>query len=373
MKDKIEFTVKNLNREKLLKQVLNICTVSDIKISENKLKFKVNKKHKKDIEKIIDKCGVSLLNKTDVGIFSFLKKTIFRIGVLIPIIVFIIFIFISNLFVFNYKIIGNQLVPVQEIEAVLKQHGLTGIVPKNKIDAMKIENALLQINKVSLVSVIVHGNSLVINIKEKVYNPEYEEQGEFDFIYSEFDGIITQISPVQGTVLVKVGQTVKKGEKLVAPYVMDTAGQTLYVKPMADIKADVFFTTIEDVADTKIEMIDTGNVYKQKTILFLGLPIYKPLNQKQFTTYRTEQTINFLSYGNLLPIKVETITYFEQIENVVQNYFETNKEQILNECKQKTRQLVKDYEIIKEEYQTVTCLAGINRITTTVMVNKSIC
>ena len=77
--------------------------------------------------------------------------------------------------------------------------------------------------------------------------------------------------------------------------------------------------------------------------------------------------------GLILPIIIKTTTFYEQECHEIENYFQKNKEQILDECKQKTRQLVKDYEIIKDEYQTVTNMAGINRITSTVVVNKSIC
>ena len=372
MKNRFQYTIKNLNREKIFKQIVSKCQVYDVKFLDNQISFSVNYKNKKHVDKILEKNNSKVLQTKQIGMLAFFKKTIFRVGVLIPLILFCLMFCVSNFFVFDYSIIGNELVETSQVVDVLKQYNILGITAKNKIDTIALQNALQKLNHVSFVSVIIHGNTLVVNIKEKVYNPEYEDQGGFDYLYSEYDGIITEISPVQGTVLVKVGQTVKKGQKLVAPYVVDTSGQTLYVKPMADIKADAFFTTTYEFADTQIKMVDTGNCVLHKSITLFNLPIYSNLPNCTYKSYRTEQTVEYLSYGLLLPIKVQKTIYYEQVEEIQENYFENNKQQILQTTQQKTRQLVKDYEIIKDEYQTVTSVAGINRVTTTIIVNKSI-
>ncbi|MBQ7884720.1 MAG: sporulation protein YqfD [Clostridia bacterium] len=373
MKNMQEFTVKNLNREKILKQVLKLGKISDIRFDEDCLRFKVPLKLKKRVEKILEKNGMAVLESRQVGTIAFLKKSILRWGVIIPIILFCVFSSVLNFFIFKYQVVGNELVSTQEVLQILEDNNVSGIILKSKINALQIENALQKIDKVSLVSVIIRGNTLLINIKEKVYNEEYEEHGEFAPICSDYDGIITQITPIQGTVLVKVGQTVKKGQQLVVPQITDTSGQTLFVKPMADIKADVFITTTQEVEDNTVQMIDTGKSFARKEITICGLPIYQETHQVELTHCRTEQTLNYLCDGLILPIIIKTTTFYEQECHEIENYFQKNKKQILDECKQKTRQLVKDYEIIKDEYQTVTNMAGINRITSTVVVNKSIC
>ena len=372
MKNRIKYTIKNLNREKIFKQIIKSCQVFNVKFLDNQIIFCVKNKHKKIVDKILEKNNAKVLQTKQIGLLAFFKKTVFRIGVLIPVVLFCLMFCLSNFFVFRYEIVGNELVSNNEVTNVLKEHNILGVKPKTQIDTFALQNALQRLDHVSLVSVIIHGNTLVVNIKEKVYNPEYENKGEFDYICSEFDGIITEISPVQGTVLVKIGQTVKKGERLVAPYVVDTSGQTLNVKPMADIKADVFYSSTYEVADTLVEMVDTGNVLVKKSITLFNLPIYEKASTCSFKMYRTEQKTEYLSQGLLLPIKIQKTIYYEQAEKVTENYFKDNKQQILQDCTQKTRQLVKDYEIIKDEYQTITNVAGINRITTTVVVNKSI-
>lgn len=369
----IEYQIKNLNREKTLKNILNICSVKGVKISNDTFSFSVPFKYYKKVEEYFNKKEITILNKTPKGIFAFLKSTIFRLGIILAVILFCAFLCVSNSFVFTYEILGNELIKDDEILAILENQNVKGVVKKSDINTSLLENELLLLDKVSLVSVIVKGNALIINIKEKVYNLEYEDKGEFLPLKSNYNAVITEINVIQGTPLVKVGQTVKVGQDLISPYVKDTSGQTLSVKPMADIKADVFLTTITQIPNTYIEMVDTGKIIANKQIMLFGVSIFSKTEENHFKFYRIEEYTTDMSNNLILPVKIYNQTIYEQQENLIENYFLNNKEQILNDCQQKTRQLVGSCEIIKEEYSAVTTLADINQVTYTVVVNKSIC
>ncbi len=369
----IEYTLKNINREKTIKELSKICDLKDIFEKDSVFKFTVSHKNKKSVEKYLNKKNITILSRKKKGVWAFLRSSIFRVGVLASIFLFAIFTFVSNLFVFEYQILGNELVKTEEIVSVLKKCNVSGVTRKNKINKQEIEIAMQEIDKVSLASVVIKGNTLVVNIKEKVYNQEYEERDGFAPLCSNYNGIITEISLIQGTPLVKVGQTVKIGQKLVAPYVIDTSGNKLSVKPMADIKADVFLTTSHQVPNTKIEMVDTGNVLKGKKITLFGLQIFSNTKECNFKAYRCETTTTNMSNNVLLPVKIVATIIYEQKQKVTENYFDDNKEQILKDCQQKTRQLVGSCEIIKEEYNSISCVADVYHVSCTVIVNKSIC
>ena len=244
-------------------------------------------------------------------------------------------------------------------------------MPKSNINISKLQNQIQKIDKVSLVSVIIKGNTLIINIKEKVYNSEYEDKDSFLPIVSSHNGIITELTIIQGTPLVVVGQTIKVGQELVAPYVKDTNGKVLAVKPMADIKADVFYTTVTSVAETQVLYKDTGNSIKKREVKLFGNLIFSSSLENNFKLYRTETKEEYLG-DNLFPIKYIITKYIEQEEIIVNDYYTKNKEQILEECKQKTRQLFESYAIIKDEYNSVTKTAGIVRISYTFVVTKTL-
>lgn len=372
MKDCIEFTIKNLNRDKVFGDLVKICLIFNIKIDNNNIKFCVNKKASKKVIKYFKQKNIKIIRQKRLGCFVFLKKTILRPGIIAPIILFFLLAIFSNFFIFKYEIMGTELLSKQDIINVLKEQNCYGFKTKASLNIPTLENSLQKIDKVSLVSVIIKGNTLVVNIKEKVYNEEYEQKDEFLPLKSNFDGIITEISVISGTCMVKVGQTVKKGQVLVDCFVVDTSGQKRNIKPMADIKADVFNVTLNQIPDQKVTFVDTGKKITQKSISCFGANIYASEPKINFEIFRVEESSLKLIKNNILPLKVKYVTYYEQKKETIDDYFNKNFEQILNSCKEKTRQLINNYDIIKEEYYFVSKVAGINNVTYTIIVNKTI-
>ena len=89
MKNDIEFTLKNLNGERTLSKVLQICEVKDVKIKDDCFSFIVNKKYKKRVQALLSKQEIMVINKKGKGLISFFNSTIFRIGIIIPIMVYL--------------------------------------------------------------------------------------------------------------------------------------------------------------------------------------------------------------------------------------------------------------------------------------------
>jgi len=300
----VKFTLKNLNKEKILKEIVKITSLKNVKITESEFSFYVNSKYQKKVNKILKSKNCKIVNKEKKGLFTFLRNTVLRLGVVIVLAIMFIFLCISNLFVFQYKVLGLDLLTENEIYNVLKENDITGIKLKSNINKKQLENLILNVDKVSLVSVVVKGNTLIINIKEKIYNEEYEDKGQFKPLVSNYNGIITEISVISGTPLVKMGQTVKVGQELVAPYTIDSSGNKLSVKPLAEIKADTFNYTISEFSDEKIIYEDTGKKIKSKQIFLGNSVLYKNSKENSFQYYRVEDKITYLTSNLLLPLKI---------------------------------------------------------------------
>ncbi len=369
--DNVEYTIKNLNKEKIFKEIIKITPVCKIKCEGELIKFCVSSKYQAKIEKIIEKQS-KLQGKQIKGFVGFLKNITNRLAIVITLLVFTILIFILNGFILKYEINGIQLIPYSQVEQILKNQNIDGIVSKKQVDIKLLETELQKLDKVSLVSVIIRGNTLVVNIKEKVYNAEYEDKNNFIPLVSKFDGIITEMTIIQGTPLVAIGQTVKKGQKLVAPYIINTNGELLSVNPMADIKADVFFSDVSEVPDVKIEYIQTGNFVVKRQLFFNNALIFNNEVTSPYKNYDFEKTIEYISNNNIFPIKLVKTKFYELTQVVHENYYENNKTAILEDVAKKTRQLFAEYEIIKEEYYNIETVAGNNIITYTCVVNCSI-
>lgn len=371
MEDKIEYCINNLNREKIFKEIVKETKITDIKICNNQIKFCVNKKYQKKVDKILEKKNAKIINKKIIGGINYLKNVFFKLEVAIPIILFIFFLIISNNYILRFEIQGIEQINKNEIMQIIKQNDINNFTLKNKINLKQLENNILKVDKVSLVSATIKGNTLIINIKEKVHNPEYEEKDSFLPLVSKYNGIVTKINVTQGTPLVKVGQTIKVGQELIAPYVIDTSGETRGVYAKGEVFADVFFSESFEVNSAEIKYSPTGKVIQNRQIFVGSVKIFDANIECKFKEYKTEVKEQILN-GALLPLKIVETIYYEQNAEVIEDYFEKNKEQILEDCKQKTRQLIPNYDIIKDEYYDITTLAGINRITYTYLVELEI-
>jgi len=108
-----------------------------------------------------------------------------------------------------------------------------------KIGIKDVENAIIDnFDELSFVSCIIEGQTLVLNIKEKLLLEEVF--GQFRPIFAQNSGMITQIDLISGTAVVKTGDFVRKGDVLVEPFVIDTSGQKREVKANAKIYAKIY-------------------------------------------------------------------------------------------------------------------------------------
>ena len=173
----------------------------------------------------------------------------------------------------------------------MKQNGFEKINKKSDIDTSKFEKDLSSnLKNVSLVSIIIKGNTLVVSIKEKVQNSEYENKDNFAPIVSDFDGILTKVQLVQGTLNKKVGDIIKKGDVLVFPYIVDASGNQRQVEPKAEIYAKVYITQKASFYDVEMIAKRTGKSMIKTDIFAFGLKIFSDHKECEFALYETEST-----------------------------------------------------------------------------------
>ena len=372
MNNFVKYKIKNLNQIKILNELSNKSEIVDVKIDSQFISFKINKKYEKKADKYFIFRNVEVLEKKEIGIAHNIKKVVFNIGLISAIVLFSAFLAISNIFVYNVDIIGTKEIDENKVYEILQQNGIKNIVKKSSINTKKIENSLQQIEQISLVSAIIKGNTLIINIKEKVNNPEYTEKDNFKPIVAKYDAKITDINLLQGTLVVKQGDFVKKGDVLVEAYTINSNGEKCGILAMADIKGDVFYSKSNTYYDSKLELCDTGNYVTYKTLTFLNGTIYNNFNGIPYKKYRTEIEEKYISENQPLPIKQTITKYYEQTEKIVESNFEDNKHQYAESVKSELISMLEEFDIIKQEYSYVERSAGINVLTYTIVVSKSI-
>ena len=370
MTDCYYIKIKNLNVQKIINNLIKKFDIYNIEEQQQYITFCFKKQGLRQIKNYLINNGVEILEIKKIGRFSNFF-TVEKVGIFIGFAICMVLWIISTFFVTKIVVYGNNLYTLQDITNIVNDFYSSAIIPKYKINTDDIEKTIISNTSINTVSCVIKGNCLIINIKEELRNNTYVE-GEFFPIISIYDGQVVSINLTQGTPAVSVGQIIKLGDVLVYPYVIDSNGEKRYMQPIADIVCDVWITTKLDVYDTQEIKYKTGAKQQVQNIYAFGKQVYSSNTQIKFNEYEKSTKTNYLT-NFIMPIKIETITY-EETKKIIQSIdFEKEKQKYINKCRQIAFLGVKEYDIIKDETQTISSNNGINTITYVITVRKKVC
>ena len=362
--------MKGLGQEKAYNLLSKKVKVYKITRKEHNLStFEIESRDEKKIKEIVAGTGVEVQSIGEKGISKKIKDFFCCYGIIAGLVIASMLYFLQYNFVFKIEVWGNKTITTVEVKDYTNKI-LTSKL-KAKINTKDIENKIKRnFNLASSVSVAIIGQSLVVNLCEGVLPPEME--GDFESIKSDYDGLVTDIKLIQGTLNVKVGDVVQKGDILVYPYIIDTDGEKREVKPQAEIMADIWLRGEYCHKDYTIKTQRTGN-YEVKSNVFLGNKIIYSQNKiLKFQDFEEEKKVEDLVYNNLLPFKVEK-TYYYELETVeINKPYEENKEEIIELARQNVLIFLEKNEIIKEEKYFVREGGGCHFIDYVITANRNI-
>lgn len=213
--------------------------------------------------RITQRCGVPFL------LFKYRKHYSFGIGVLVA----VILIMVWSKFVWDITFVGNSKYTDGVLLEYLKSSGVYAGMPLASVDCAKLEADIRnQYNEITWVSAKISGTKLEISLKENdVMGVAGIEEGEDCDIVATESGVVESIITRKGTPLVKVGDTVEKGQILVSGVVkiIDDAG-THVANIYTESDADIMIKTTREYSDKLVmeyeEKIYTGRT-KEKKIL----------------------------------------------------------------------------------------------------------
>ena len=363
------FKIKSLNKEKIFNKLSKIFNIYNIKEYEGYTEFEVDENDGKKVEKFLLENKSNILEIKHNGIKYKFFKILKMWGIISGCLMSLLFCFLQNLFVWKIDVWGCENINESEIIDFVKS-SFTNYY-KGNINTKNIEIELKNnFEDISSVSVAIVGQSLIININEAII-PE-EMQGEYEPLVSNYDGIITSIDLVQGTVNVKVGDIVKKGDVLVYPYIFDGDGERMPIQPKAEIKAEVWIKNEETFYEYQIKEIRTGNKIECSSVSLFGLEIYSNVNNNNFENYQTEKNSVFLSKNNFLPLVYTKITFYETKTIEIERNFEDEKENIIEKLRQNSLIYLTGNEIILNENCTINESNGIYFISFILTVEKDL-
>lgn len=251
--------------------------------------------------------NVSILDKHGAPfLFGRLKLRAFLgLGLLLSI---LFIVYLSN-FIWFIQVHGSEKLPLEALKVATEDLGLRMGVAKNAIAPREIEAELLKrFSALSWVRVRVKGVRVEISLVDRDgLDVEYGGAGH---IYSQRDGVITEILVLRGTPQVGDGDTVRKDDLLISGVYNDARGKQ-FGAAQGVIKARVWYEGVGEAALTRWEPIKTGKIHRQYALTLgsMTIPIGRSYSRE---THLIESEEWQVSLGKaMVPISLRKIDYQE--------------------------------------------------------------
>lgn len=340
-----------------IERFINICrnnkiTIWNLKRNKNvRLELNIATRDLRKIAKIAKqtKCKMKILNKKGLPfLFNKYKK---RKMFLMALMLIIILLAVSSNFIWNIDVIEENNEQIENIYQDIVDSGLAIGKLKSQVNTKDIINKIrLNRDDIAWIGIEIKGTNAIVKIVKSTSKPEIIDDNDYCNIVSDKQGIITKINAQNGTLAVKVGDTVNIGTTLINGWMEGKYTGIRYVHAKGEIEAKVWHTKKKIVPYNATERIETGdseNKYKIKLNNF-EINFSKRLSKfKIYDTIDTESKFKIFS-DFYLPIslikttnkevKEEKKTYtieeaknlgIEELQRELDNEIE-NKEKIVN-------------------------------------------
>ncbi|MBQ2714733.1 MAG: sporulation protein YqfD [Clostridia bacterium] len=288
---------------------------------------------------------------TDFSDFSAVEKKSFleslfslsRIGIFLVIILsFLSCVFLSK-FVFITEVRGLDKVSLKKVLLHLDSVGASGVFLKDTVDCDELKNGLLKNFPFSAVSVETRGLTLLVSVKEELDAPYYDDIPIRAKVSSE-DAIVSRVITLDGTALVGVGESVRRGEKLI-DCVKSVGDVLIESRAVGEVYGRVWREAEVFIPQKTASFRDSGN-----SAVFYSLSFSKDYcaSTSPFTSFREERY--YTPFFSILPIYHCKTVYYEQKPIEVDNPEYINSSSV--ERKLKDQILLK---LGEEEYEFLRC------------------
>lgn len=326
----VVYEIEGLNFKKFLLKLQseNIEVLTLNRIDYNKYIIKICLDKRSKLETILKRFNYKFNIKKTSRVLTFF--TLFKRNLALFLCGFILLIATGflNCFVLKVEVLGLEKLTSKQVVDVLTSNGVNCGKIKNKYNMDEIELLIKNsLEQVSLVSCIIRGNTLVVNINEKIDNSSIE--GNFEPITAPFDMVVKDIRLKSGTSAVEKNSTVKKGEAIVLPFIEYKDGTKLEVVAQAEIDAYIEISNTIYYMENHQEFVKSGRLIKQSEYSLFNFS-WKGINNKNNFKEYEEQIIEEYVFKNMfLPIKKTTKVFYELVSKQVFVPFDKKQEEKL--------------------------------------------
>ena len=277
-----------------IERFINICrnkkiTIWNLKRDKNvKLELNIAIKDLKKVAKIAKqtKCKMKITRKKGLPfIFNKYKK---RKLFFVFLIVIIIILAISSNFIWNIQIIEEDKQNIQNLYQDVVDSGLQIGTMKAKINTKDIINKVrLKRDDIAWIGIELKGTNAIVRTVKATAKPDIVNDEDYCNIVSDKQGIITKISAQNGTIAVKVGDTVNVGTTLINGWMEGKYTGIRYVHAKGEIQAKVWHTKSKKIPYNITERTETGNIENKYQIKINNFEINLSKRLSKFKIYDT--------------------------------------------------------------------------------------
>ena len=261
--------------------------------------------------------GVRLRIKQKLGAPFFARENKRRMGVLLGIAAFIVFLSVMNCFIWRIEVTGNETVSDELILQTARRYGLRTGIAASSVDARELErNMFVELHDLSWIAVNIEESTAVINVRECVPVPEMFPDNDAPYnVVAARDGVIRRIVASSGQEMVSEGDIVMKGDILVSGILGYTDGRWEWKHAHADVYAETKHTIIIDVPLEQTAERATVRHILRNTLEIFGaeLPVLPVEYDGHYYEFRDEEPVRFLWFE----LPVSRVTYDYMLYDIV--------------------------------------------------------
>lgn len=300
--------------------ILNLCMYycipyDDFKSTENGVSLRFRLSAFRKLKKEAHARGFEFEVKKMQGIPSILERYKHRYGILLGVTMACALVFLSQQFVWDIDVVGNEKITSSEVREILNRYDFSvgSYIPSVNTD--KIENKLLiDSENISWISINIIGTVAEVQIRERASEEKETVSQRPANLVAEKSGIVQEVRIYKGNVIVKSGDFVEKGDLLVSGLFDSERVGFRYTRSAGEVYAKTTTEYFIEIPYKYEEIEYTGSEYCDQYLNFFDLSIKISKNSGKKDTFYDKIDIveNYaLPDGTSMPFSIHTVKYLE--------------------------------------------------------------
>ncbi|MGN0153725.1 MAG: sporulation protein YqfD [Lachnospiraceae bacterium] len=274
--------------------IKNDIVIWDIENTEQGYIFYTGRKNLLKMKPYLQKTNMKIKLLKKYGLPYFFKQHRKRTAFIAGFLLFAVLVYVLSLFVWEVKVTGEDKLVAESVLKQIETNYVSLGTLKSHISCTKLEESLRKdFDEISWISCELKGTVLTVYLEEGMAPKKQENNVTSGDMVATKDATITKMITRQGTPMVKVNDTVKKGDILISGtiYIYDDNNEVMETSYIA-ADGDIYGKTVcsyDDYVDLKYyKKVYSEKSKKHITFYFMDYcltPFIPKMTEKNYDTY----------------------------------------------------------------------------------------